>query len=296
MPQVRVQVPNVLATGDDPSDHGPHGRATAPVSNITSTQHHNMLEDLSKGDEPLRHFYQEGGNPLQNFFCNNQGSSPIALPPITPLERAEKIKFPTYSGDTSTYEDWRNACLSIICSCFLRHLYDSNIDDIISTPNPHDDPKIFEDYNVYLYSKIILALPPGNTFIKAFNYRGKGITLWHAIHQDFRSRGSHSHIQSKLAFFYSKALVRNTSESVDDYWNRFQHLVRQLINNPEPHTFSQGYLRKRFLTTLGNGFEYLVEDEQNKRLDPALLHCTDVELISLLREIQANKSFHPGRR
>jgi len=84
--------------------------------------------------------------------------------------------------------------------------------------------------------------------------------------------------------------VRNTSESVDDYWNRFQHLVRQLINNPEPHTFSQGYLRKRFLTTLGSGFEYLVEDEQNKRLDPALLHCTDVVLISLLREIQANKS------
>jgi len=150
--------------------------------------------------------------------------------------------------------------------------------------------KFFEDCNVYLYSKIILALPPGNTFIKAFNYRGKGITLWHAIHQDFRSRGSHSHIQSLLAFFYSKALVRDTSESVDDYWNRFQHLVRQLINNPESHTFSQGYLRKRFLATLGNGFEYLVEDEQNKRLDPALLHCTDVELISLLREIQANKS------
>ena len=127
-------------------------------------------------------------------------------------------------------------------------------------------------------------------FFKAFNYRGKGVTLWHAIHQDYRSRGSHAHIQAQLAFFYSDALVRKPSESVDDYWNRFQNLVRQLLQSPEPHTFSQLYFRKRSLTTLGTGFEYLVEDEKNLRLDPALLQCSDVHLISQLREIQANKS------
>jgi len=51
-------------------DHGPHGRATVPVSNITSTQGHNMLEDLSKADEALRHFSQEGGNPLKDQIPN----------------------------------------------------------------------------------------------------------------------------------------------------------------------------------------------------------------------------------
>ena len=45
--------------------------STSVNPHITSNQYLDMLEDSSKGDEPLRHFYQEGGNPLQNFLLDN---------------------------------------------------------------------------------------------------------------------------------------------------------------------------------------------------------------------------------
>jgi len=94
IPQVRVQVQNLLTPGDDPSENfTPQGGirwenfSSANTDSTGVTTHGRAVATMSTSTQ----------GRLQNVLPT--------LPPITPLERAEKIKFPAYSGDTSTYED-----------------------------------------------------------------------------------------------------------------------------------------------------------------------------------------------
>jgi len=67
-------------------------------------------------------------------------------------------------------------------------------------------------------------------------------------------------------------------------------LVRKITSDPNAPPFSRDYIRKKFITTLGTGFDYIREDANNERLSPTLLTCSDEELKSILRKVHMNKS------
>jgi len=89
--------------------------------------------------------------------------------------------------------------------------------------------------------------------------------------------------------------MRASTESLDDYWNRFNDLVHQIQRCPGHELFiSDVTIRKRFLTTLGREFSKLADDEKNLCLEPTLLTLDDDLLLSRLRSIQSNHAADPS--
>jgi len=256
---------------------------------------------LAPGDDPSENCTPQGGNPCQNFSSANTdatthdksiaptslNSSTVSMSnPLPPLSTISKHKWPIFSGDSSSFIDWKAQFLAVLCASELAPLYDPLLDDLMC-PTTRDDIMV---YDVQLYSRLITALPPKSSFIGASEYRSKGLALWHAITQEHESTGSYSHLDHLSSSFYSSSLQRESSESVDAYWNRFYSLVRKIQLDRNAPNFSKDYIRRRFLTSLGAGFEFIVEDANNERLSPALLNYSDEELKCYLRKIHLNKS------
>jgi len=206
--------------------------------------------------------------------------------PLPPLSSISKHKWPIFSGDSSSFIDWKAQFLAVLCASELAPLYDPLLDDLMY-PTTRGD---IMAYDVQLYSRLITALPSKSSFIGASEYRSKGLALWHALTQEHESTGSYSHLDHLLSSFYSSSLQRENSESVDAYWNRFFALVRKIQRDRNAPNFSKEYIRRRFLTSLGAGFEFIVEDANNDRLSPAFLNYSDEELKCNLRKIHLNKS------
>jgi len=255
-----------------------------------------MLEDLSKADEALRHFSQGGGDPLQNFFCNNQGSAPIAPPPITPLERAEIIKplakivkydYPNLDGLSSHFDIWKSRFIAVICATKLAPLHDRASATLYRYGHFQEDDE-FNKYDIQLYSRLLQALPDSSTFIQSSENLSRGLALWHALLEDNNSTGGVHNTHILLPAFY--ALHRNPSESIDSYWNRFYVHVRNIRRDPNATVLTNEHLRLQFLITLGGDFHFLKPDWENLSLDPKWLLYSDGDLKSSLRLIQQAKS------
>ena len=212
--------------------------------------------------------------------------SDIPSTSFPPIAAISKHKWPTFSGTSDTFLEWKAQFLAVLCSTELAPLYDASVDNLIM-PSTRAD---VIPYDIQLYSRIIAALPASNSFIGSAEYRSKGLALWHALGQEHESTGSYSRLDNLLSTFYSPSLSRSDSETNDTYWNRYFSLVRKITSDPNAPPFSRDYIRKKFITTLGTGFEYIRKDANNERLALTLLICSDEELKSILRKVNMNKS------
>ena len=256
----------------------PQPQPVLPSPPVSSTSTDPLMSNTSSVQDPAVHHV-----PTTSLI----NRSAVPLPHILATDLAEKVEFPKLE-DYDTFIDWRDDFLSIVCSCYLKHLYDRNIGDLILGSRPQDNVEVFNLYNEKLYSKITLALPKHNSFKRNKNYMLNGLALWHALNENNRASGIHN-IQNLLSTFHSKSLMREPSESLDDYWNRFNDLVRQIQRCPGHESFSSAStIRRRFLTTLGQEFKKFADDDKNLCLDPTLLTINDETLISHLRSIQSN--------
>ena len=228
----------------------------------------------------------EPTDQIQNTPSLVLSSSNLSSNTLPTLAAISKHKWPTFSGDISTFLEWKAQFLAILCASELAPLYDDSVDDLIQ-PTTRNDVR---PNDIQLYSRIIAALPTNNSFIGSSDYRSKGLALWHALTQEHESTGSYSHLDHLLSSFYSSTFRRENSESIDSYWNRYFNLVKKIQLDPKSPPFSNEYVRKRFITTLGSGFEFIVEDANNERLSPSLLICSDEELKINLRKIHMNKT------
>ena len=170
-------------------DHSPHGRATVPVSNITSRD--GVSNDLfTPRDGPCDLDINPQGNRCRNFEPANAESTDVmsnipstSFPPLTAIS---KHKWPTFNGATEDFLKWKAQFLAVLCSSELAPLYDASVDNLIM-PSTRAD---VITYDIQLYSRIIAALPSSNSFIVSAEYRSKGLALWHALGQEHESTGS----------------------------------------------------------------------------------------------------------
>ena len=285
-----LQSSNILHEIRVPLSHSPHGRATVPVLGVPTTrdqvQGYNMLEDLSKADEALRHFSQGGGDPLQNFSSANANATGAQY--ITPMVKIVKYDYPKLVEDPALFETWRSRFIASICATELAPLYDRATGSIVQYGTYVEDEH-FHKYEIQLYSRILQALPDSSDFIKSTEYLSRGIALWHALLEDNNSTGAVHNTHLLLPALYS--MHRKQHESVDAYWNRFFHHVQHIRRDRMAPSLSSSHLRLKFLITLGGTeFSFLKIHWENSSLDPKWMSYSDDELKSALRLIQQAKS------
>jgi len=252
-------------------------------------QGYNMLEDLSKADEALRHFSQGGGDPLQNFSSANANATGAQSPRhIPPMSKIVKYEYPKLGEDPALFETWRSRFIASICATELMPLYDRTTQSLVQYGFYIEDDN-FTKYEVQLYSRLLQALPDSSSFIRSHEYLSKGIALWHALLEDNNSTGAVHNTHILLPALY--ALHRKPQESVDTYWNRFRLHVTNIRRDPNAPKLEPSHLRLQFLITLGGAeFAFLKTDWENSSLDSKWMTLSDGELKSTLRLIQQAKT------
>jgi len=200
-------------------------------------------------------------NSPSSTSCSRSEINKKSLPPLGKLV---ELKYPTYNGDPDTFPNWKNHFLNIIASSELEPLIDNSSELGLVQFNDMVKDDILKKYNVRLYSRIIDALPSSSSFTETEEYRSNGLTLWHALVQENMSIGSNFNTNTLLPAWYS--LNRMETETIDAYWNRFHTHLRKVQRDPTVQLLHE-HIRLQFITTLGNGFTFLVEDVENNRLD-----------------------------
>jgi hypothetical protein len=198
------------------------------------------------------------------------------FPPLAIL----KHKWPIYNGKVEDFGKWKVSFMAVICVSELSRLYDPVKKDLVdSCP---------EDYDLQLYSRIISCLPENDMFKEAHEYMGNGIGLWRALLSDREPIDSAMTGTTLLAEFHS-TIYRIPTESIEEYWIRFNKLV-QRINKVHFSPLDKKTIRIRFLTTLGDGFGFILEKLQREDLDPWYISSSDSDLKAYLKRVQCNQS------
>jgi len=113
-----------------------------------------------------------------------------------------------------------------------------------------------------------------------------GIKLWHVLVAENETNTSHFHSLHLLQEFTS--IKRDSSESIDSYWNRYWKLIHKMRSVPGTLVDDEDILRKQFLLTLGEGFGYIVKQAHQENWDPFLMSCKDEDLKHHLRNVYRN--------
>lgn len=124
------------------------------------------------------------------------------------------------------------------------------------------------------------------THSQTSEYRSNGLTLWYALVQENMSIGSNFNTNTLLPDWYN--LSRMETETIDAYWNRFHTHLRKVQRDPTVKLLPE-HVRLQCITTLGEGFTFLVEAVENNCLDPKYLNLKDEMLKQELRDIQQRK-------
>jgi hypothetical protein len=227
------------------------------------------------GDPPVPHIAQSLA--LQTPETTN---SPTILEPQFPPLCVTKHKWPIYNGKIEDFGKWKVSFMAVICASELSRLYDSGKKDLVKACPV--------DYDLQLYSRIISCLPEDDIFKEAQEYMGRGIALWRAILSDREPIDSTMAATTLLAEFHS-TIQRIPTESIEEYWIRFNKLVER-INKIGPSHLDKKTIRIRFLTTLGDGFAFIMEKLQREDLDPWYFSSSDSDLKNYLKRVQSNQS------
>jgi hypothetical protein len=158
-----------------------------------------------------------------------------------------KSEWMKFSGDSKKFNSWYLAVMAQLSIAPWLELYDTTTNSVVKTTSN-------AVLNGKLYAKVVGALE-GNALqhiLHRKHLRGNGILLLQELHQMYKPKCVPEVIAAKTAEFWSQT-TRSSSESVDDYYNRFQDLLDEI--NEEVETIPIQNAICQFLFTLGLEFK-----------------------------------------
>jgi hypothetical protein len=166
--------------------------------------------------------------------------------------KSEWVKF---AGDSKKFRSWYLAVMAQLSIAPWQDLYDPITNSVVkSTTNT--------GLNSKLYAKVIGSLEGSalQHMLSRKHLRANGILLLHELHQMYKPKCVPEVLAAKTAEFWGQT-KRSSSESVDDYFNRFQELLEELNENVETIPIKTAI--RQFIFTLGKEFKPL---QMNYRL------------------------------
>lgn len=273
----------VLATDHVPTTNAPNADLTLPgePGNHFSPTVGSVGTSINSGSIPAP-------NPPNTYASGTSNHASLhtpqhVLPPTYTLFAGlppMKITWPSFPADPSLFDGWKNLFLAAVASSELASVYDIPSNTLVRDTTP--------ELNTRLYARLISCLPPSNSFVQRASHRGDGLQLWRALLSAYAPSKSLGYHQAKLAEFWT-TLSRAPDEDIYTYYNRFDLLVSRINTDQPTPALSDAIVRKRFLLTLGSGFEYLVHDDNNNRLDPRYTQWPWDVLLDDLQQVQTTK-------
>jgi hypothetical protein len=203
---------------------------------------------------------------------------------LTDSKHDGKSEWPKFSGDILKFKEWYLAIMAQLSLPPWNILYDSVKNDIVqSTSN--------SQLNGKLYAKLLVCLEGQamKNMISRKHLRANGLLLLQELHQMYKPKNVPEVIAAKTAKFWSK-LKRSDSESVDNYYNRFQELLDEV--NESRETISKQDAIRHFLFTLGSDFESIQNGYRLNNLPVAWQTEDWPSLLILCRDFY--NSLHPN--
>jgi len=184
-----------------------------------------------------------------------------------------KSEWPKFSGESKKFRPWHMTILTQISLPPWKELYDPVRKDIVlSTSNTQLNEK--------LYAKLLLALD-GSAFQNIVNrehLRADGLALLQDLVQTYRPQNVPEVITAKTTLFWGST-KRMSSESIDDYYNRFCELLYETNGDQERIPLKDAM--RHFVFTLGNEFDTI---QNNFRIDnlPSKWHTDEWPTLLIL--------------
>ncbi len=162
----------------------------------------------------------------------------------SPDAKSDWIKF---AGDPKKFRSWYLAVMAQLSIAPWQELYDSSMNSVVkNTTNTALNGK--------LYAKVIAALEGSalQHMLARKHLRANGILLLQELQQMYKPKCVPEVLAVKTAEFWSQ-MKRLSSESIDDYYNRFHELLEDI--NEDVETIPVKTAIRQFLFTLGVEFE-----------------------------------------
>ena len=160
-----------------------------------------------------------------------------------------KLDWIKFLGDHKKFRSWYLAIMAQLSIAPWKDLYDPITNSVVKTTAN-------TNLNGKLYAKVIGALEgPALQHMLSRSHLGVNeILLLHELHQMYKPKNVPEVIAAKTVEFWGNT-KRLSSESVDDYYNRFQELLEELSEAEEPISTKSAI--RHFIFTLGAVFEPL---------------------------------------
>jgi len=160
-----------------------------------------------------------------------------------------KVKWIKFSGDPKKFRSWYLAIMAQLSIAPWSELYDVTLNSVVLTTTN-------TSLNGKLYAKVIGALEGSalQHMLSRAHLQANGILFLHELHQMYKPKNVPEVIAAKTVEFWGST-KRQSHESVDDYYNRFQELLEELSEADEP--ISKKSAIHHFIFTLGAEFEPL---------------------------------------
>jgi hypothetical protein len=182
-----------------------------------------------------------------------------------------KTEWMKFSGDPKKFCQWYLSIMAQSSIAPWHPLYDSSTNSVVTT-------MANATLNGKLYAKVIGALKGSalQHMLARKHLRANGVLLLLELHQMYKPKCVPEVIAAKTVEFWGHT-KRATSESVDEYYNRFLELLEEI--NEEVETIPTKNAIRQFIFTLGDEFQPLqnnfrlgtISDEWKTQDWPSLL-------------------------
>jgi len=158
-----------------------------------------------------------------------------------------KSDWPKFSGDHKKFRPWYLAIMAQLSLPPWQDLYDSSTNTVVTATTN-------SSLNGKLYAKLLISLEGTalQNVVSRTHLRANGVLLLQDLVQTYKPRHVPEVIAAKTSQFWGST-KRSPSETVDDYYNRFQELLDDLKDADE--AISTKSAMRHFVFTLGSEFE-----------------------------------------
>jgi hypothetical protein len=237
-PMPTPTVPPVVSTPVPLITMGPSSGSMSQVTNSADFQNQ-MLAVLNDTFSKLSSVISDTSTILQDTKTAISESKSSET-------KSEWVKF---SGDPKKFRQWYLSVMAQLSIAPWQSLYDSSTNSVVTTT-------VNSALNGKLYAKVIGALEGSalQHMLARKHLRANGTLLLQELHQMYKPKCVPEVIASKTVEFWGHT-KRLSSESVDEYYNRFQELLEEI--NEEVVTIPTQNAIRHFIFTLGDEFQPL---------------------------------------
>jgi hypothetical protein len=157
-----------------------------------------------------------------------------------------KTEWSKFSGDPKKFRPWYLAIMAQLSIAPWQSLYDASTNSVVKITSNNI-------LNGKLYAKVIGASEGSalQHMLARKHLRANGILLLQELHQMYKPKCAPEVIVAKTVEFWGH-MTRSPSESVDEYYNRFQELLEEI--NEEVESITTANAIRHFIFTLGDEF------------------------------------------